>query len=160
VLRGVPDGAWIERCVSPEQRGWLELREALWSHCSRAEHLSEMQAFLAAPERFAQFVAYAGAGDAVGIAEASIRHDYVNGTVTSPVGFLEGLYVIPPLRGKGMAAALVNVVANWARAHGCAELASDTESNNLVSQKVHEALGFRETERVVCFSKRLVNEDL
>lgn len=146
----------IERCRSAAQPGWLELRTALWPDCARAEHLAEMQAFVKEPERFVQFVAYAHGGDAAGVAEASIRRDYVNGTVTTPVAFLEGIYVAPHLRGQGIARGLIDAVAQWARAHGCSELASDVQLDNSRSQEMHKALGFYETERVVYFSKRLV----
>jgi aminoglycoside 6'-N-acetyltransferase I len=57
-----------------------------------------MSSFIAKPERFAQFVAYANTREPVGLVEASIRTDYVNGTSSSPVAFLEGIYVIPEAR--------------------------------------------------------------
>jgi aminoglycoside 6'-N-acetyltransferase I len=114
-----------------------------------------MGSFLASPDRFAQFVAYSAPGEAVGLAEASMRIDYVNGTVSSPVAFLEGLYVVPPARRRGVAQSLVCVVSDWARSRGCSELASDTLLENEASQAVHRALGFEETERVVFFRKAL-----
>jgi aminoglycoside 6'-N-acetyltransferase I len=147
----------IEPCTSVEQDGWLPLRAALWPHCSAAEHLAEMAAFLAQPERFAQFVAYDESRPRrpIGLAEASIRTDYVNGTETSPVGFLEGIYVVPEHRRRGIARSLVGVVSAWASARGCCELASDARLDNLLSHHVHGALGFLETERVVYFRKAL-----
>ena len=72
-----------------------------------------------------------------------------------PVAYLEGLYVAPESRGKGVARTLVLAVSEWARAAGCTELASDTQPENLVSQAVHTQLGFVETERAVFFSKSL-----
>jgi hypothetical protein len=36
-----------EQCMSVEKKGWLELRQALWSHCTRDDHLSEMSSFCA-----------------------------------------------------------------------------------------------------------------
>jgi aminoglycoside 6'-N-acetyltransferase I len=74
----------IERCTSVEQAGWLSLRQALWPHCSREEHLTEMALFCASLERYAQFIAYAESGQAVGLVEASVRTDYVNGTQLLP----------------------------------------------------------------------------
>lgn len=100
----------VEPCISTEQAGWLALRQALWPQGSREEHLAEMASFLASPERFAQFVAYASR-EPVGFAEASARTDYVNGTTSSPVAFLEGLYVAPSARRRGIAASLVAAVA-------------------------------------------------
>jgi aminoglycoside 6'-N-acetyltransferase I len=145
----------IERCVSIEQPGWLALRQALWPHCPREEHLAEMTSFIASPERYVQYVAYTRSGQAVGFAEASVRTDYVNGTTTSPVAFLEGLYVLPEARRNGIAKSLVSAVSDWALSVGCRELASDASLENLISQTVHRALGFEETERVVFFRKSL-----
>jgi aminoglycoside 6'-N-acetyltransferase I len=92
-------------------------------------------------------------GSAVGFVEASKRVDYVNGTNTSPVAFLEGLYVEPATRGNGVARALVGAVEAWAAAEGCTELASDSPLENVVAHAVHRALGFTETERVVYFCR-------
>jgi aminoglycoside 6'-N-acetyltransferase I len=101
------------------------------------------------------FVALDAGGTPVGFAEATIRHDCVNGTDTSPVGFLEGWFVLPEWRGHGAGLALVDRVEQWTREHGCTELASDALLDNAQSQRAHMACGFEETERVVCFRKRL-----
>lgn len=84
-----------------------------------------------------------------------MRVDYVNGCSTSPVGFLEGIYVWPEYRRRGAARLLCREVEAWAREHGCRELASDTQTDNFPSRQMHEALGFAESERVVCYHKRL-----
>ena len=94
-------------------------------------------------------------GEPAGFAEASLRHDYVNGCDTSPVAFLEGMYVAPVMRGQGVARALVAAVQAWARSRGCSELASDAALDNLGSHQMHKALGFAETQRVVYFRKML-----
>lgn len=145
----------IKQCASVKQTGWLQLRQTLWPDCTREEHLSEMSSFCANPERYAQFVAYAETDAALGFVEASVRTDYVNGTLSSPVAFLEGLYVVPEARQKGVARALVTAVERWALKLGCREFASDASIENLLSQTVHRALGFRETERVVFFRRPL-----
>jgi len=95
------------------------------------------------------------AGGVVGFAEASIRRDYVNGCETSPVAFVEGLYVTPHHRHGGVARALVAAVERWAKAQGLRELASDAMLDNEQSHAMHRALGFSETERVVYFRKAL-----
>ena len=138
--------------MASEARGWLELRQALWPE-AREIHLAEMALMAANPQRFAAFVASAHTGEALGVAEAAIRTDYVNGAQSSPVGFLEGLYVVPHARRHGVARALVAEVAGWATSCGCSELASDAPLANVASHAVHRALGFEETERVVFFRK-------
>lgn len=84
-----------------------------------------------------------------------MRHDYVNGTSSSAVAFLEGIYVHPSWRRHGVARALVAAVMNWGRSQGCGELASDALLENTSSHLMHEALGFEETERVVYFRMSL-----
>lgn len=145
----------VEVCMSVEQPGWLALRQALWPQYGSEAHLAEMASFLANPRRYGHFVAYDASRRPLGFAEASVRTDYVNGTETSPVAFLEGIYVIPQARRDGVAAALVRAVSHWAQCAGCSELASDALLENQISHAVHRALGFEETERVVYFRKPL-----
>ena len=49
------------------------------------------------------FIALSDDGRPLGQAEVSVRSDYVNGTETSPVAFLEGPYVIPAAGRSGVA---------------------------------------------------------
>ena len=132
---------------------WLMLRQALWQYPAN-EHLRDMADTLARGHRVV--LAVDENGSAVGFIEGSIRNDYVNGTSSSPVAFVEGLYVDPAHRRRGVARALVADIAAWAIAMGCAELASDSAIANCDAHAVHHALGFLETERVVCFCKPLM----
>ncbi|HVQ03001.1 MAG TPA: aminoglycoside 6'-N-acetyltransferase [Burkholderiaceae bacterium] len=145
----------IERCSSLNQPGWLELRLALWPDATADEHRGYMAISLAQPERYLQLMMYDERRQPLGFIEGSIRSDYVNGTGSSPVGFIEGVYVVPSRRRKGVARQLYAAIADWAKARGCRELASDALVDNEVSQRAHRALGFRETERVVYFTKAL-----
>ncbi len=43
----------------------------------------------------------------------------------------------------------------WAKEQGCKEFASDVELSNIVSQEVHEKMGFKEVNRVVCYIKEI-----
>ena len=92
---------------------------------------------------------------AVAFAQCQLRHDYVEGTQTSPVGYLEGIFVREEYRKQGLARKLLTACENWAREQGCTEFASDCELTNTVSQEFHKNLGFEEANRVVCFVKRL-----
>ena len=145
----------IERCSSLDQPGWLELRLALWPDATADEHRGYMAISLAQPERYLQLMMYDERRQPLGFIEGSIRSDYVNGTGSSPVGFIKGVYVVPSRRRKGVARQLYAAIADWAKARGCRELASDALVDNEVSQRAHRALGFRETERVVYFTKAL-----
>ena len=145
----------IEPCASIDQPGWLAMREALWPFSTAPEHRADAARMLAQPERFGQFVAYSAAREPIGFVEASVRSDYVNGTETSPVAFLEGIYVAPAARRQGVARALCDAVVAWARSRGLRELASDALLDNADSHAMHAALGFAETERVVYFRRPL-----
>ena len=132
---------------------WLALRQSSWPNASRSEHLREMTTTL---QRSAcVLLALDEDGTAVGFVEATKRDDFVNGTETSPVAFLEGLYVQPSHRRRGVSRMLVSAVATWARALSLSELASDSPLENVDAHAVHRALGFVETERVVYFRKQL-----
>jgi len=146
---------FIERCSSLDQPGWLDLRLALWSDATADEHRGYMAIALAQPERFLQLMIYDEKRQPVGFIEGSLRSDYVNGTESSPVGFVEGVYVVPSWRRKGIARQLFAAIGDWAKARGCRELASDALIDNEASQRAHRALGFRETERVVYFTRLL-----
>ena len=89
----------------------------------------------------------------VGFANASLRHDYVEGTETSPVGYLEGIYVEEEYRKQNIARELVKTCESWAKDMGCKEFASDCELTNLDSLAFHLAIGFSEVNRIICFKK-------
>jgi aminoglycoside 6'-N-acetyltransferase I len=146
---------FIERCSSLDQPGWLDLRMALWQDATAEEHRAYMAIALAQPERFLQLMMYDARREPVGFIEGSIRSDHVNGTESSPVGFVEGVYVLPAWRRQGIARQLFAAIGDWARARGCRELASDALIENQASQRAHRALSFRETERVVYFTRAL-----
>jgi aminoglycoside 6'-N-acetyltransferase I len=141
----------VVRAAAADHQDWAALRRGLWPDADDGD-IAHM---LKEPARFAAFIARETDASAIGFAEVSLRHDHVNGCETSPVGFLEGIYVVPLFRRRGVAASLVRAVAQWTLAQGASELASDALIDNLDSHHMHAALGFQETERVVGFRKRL-----
>jgi aminoglycoside 6'-N-acetyltransferase I len=145
----------IEPCLTVAHPGWLTLRMELWPRHTATDHGREMATFCANPDRFAQFVACDAERTALGFVELALRSDHVNGTSTSPVAFLEGIYVVPTARRRGIARALVARGERWAAGAGCREFASDARLENEASHRMHHALGFSETERVVYFRKAL-----
>jgi len=94
-------------------------------------------------------------GQAIGFAQCQLRHDYVEGTETSPVGYLEGIFIEEGYRRKGFAKQLLTACETWAKEQGCTEFASDCELTNTESLKFHLGLGFEEANRVICFKKKL-----
>ncbi|MEK4385889.1 aminoglycoside 6'-N-acetyltransferase [Solibacillus sp. FSL W7-1464] len=91
----------------------------------------------------------------IGFAQCQLRFDYVEGTHSSPVGYLEGLYVEEVYRRQHFAQHLVQVCEQWAKTKGCTEFASDCELSNQDSLNVHLKLGFTEANRIICFTKKL-----
>jgi aminoglycoside 6'-N-acetyltransferase I len=146
----------IEPASPVNSASWLKLRGALWPDTSKVDHEAELARILRKPDRGMAFLALTPESECVGFAEASLRSDYVNGCATSPAGFLEGIFVEPAHRGNGYARALIQKVEDWLVSRGCSEFASDALVGNLISHKMHRALGFEETERVVFFRKPLV----
>jgi aminoglycoside 6'-N-acetyltransferase I len=145
----------IAKTSPADAAAWLELRLALWPGERREEFAADIATLLADPGDTVNLIAFADTGEAIGFAEADLRRDYVEGCTTSPVAFLEGIYVAPGYRRKGVAAALVRAVEDWGRQNGCSEFASDAVIDNLDSQAMHRAMGFVETARVVYFRKEI-----
>ena len=142
----------VERIDATTLHAWHAMRALLWPDPG-LEDVEECAAMLES----ANFLFLVAKDDveAIGFAEGSIRNDYVNGCETTPVVFLEGIYVLPEHRKRGVARALCLALAQWGRDRGCKEFASDALLDNLESHAMHRALGFEETERVVCFRKIL-----
>ena len=91
----------------------------------------------------------------VGFAQCQLRNDYVEGTRTSPVGYLEVIFVKEGYRNKGYAKELLVECEAWAKARGCHEFASDCEIDNTDSFYFHKAMNFTEANRIICFTKTL-----
>ena len=145
--------------TNPRKAGGAEAAEAaalaceLWPEHS-AEEMGEEMASLISREDAAVFL-YRERGEAVGFAQCQLRRDYVEGTETSPVGYLEGIYVREGARRQGVARKLLSACERWAKAQGCAEFASDCEADNTESQRFHRSVGFEEANRIVSYVKKL-----
>ncbi len=94
-------------------------------------------------------------GRPVAFAQCQLRYDYVEGTDSSPVGYLEGIFVSEKYRKNGIADELLAECEKWAKEKGCTEFASDCELDNESSLKFHLSAGFEETNRIICFRKGL-----
>ena len=79
----------------------------------------------------------------------------MEGTYSSPVGYLEGIFVREEFRHQGIAKQLLFACENWAKEQGCREFASDCELGNTESLRFHLGLGFEEANRIICFVKKL-----
>jgi aminoglycoside 6'-N-acetyltransferase I len=132
---------------------WLGLRHALWPDNDLAQLGGEIDEYVPTNPKTTAIGAFDG-DRLVAFAEASIR-PWGDGCETEPVGWLEGIYVVPEYRGSGVARRLVAAVESWTRAKGLKELGSDALVENEISIARHAQWGFEETTRVVMFRKAL-----
>ncbi|MBS0225251.1 MAG: GNAT family N-acetyltransferase [Proteobacteria bacterium] len=146
----------LREATSADFHAWGVLRARLWDDSADMVVADDDMAAAIDPSRPATaFLAVDDEGRPFGFIEVALRHDYVNGSESSPVGFVEGWYVDPDWQGRGVGRALVAAAARWTRDRGCSELCSDALIDADASHAAHRACGFEETERVVYFRKSL-----
>lgn len=139
-----------------EAEKWATLRSRLWPAADAQELASEAVLFLDGgniPTIAAVFLAEDDATP-LGFLELALR-SFSDGCDSMPVPHVEGWYVEPFARGRGVGRALMQAAEDWARANGFVELASDTEPWNDVSLAAHARFGFEVVERLVKFRKVL-----
>jgi aminoglycoside 6'-N-acetyltransferase I len=133
---------------------WLAMRSALWPHCTLERHEAEMRQFSAQDGFSATFVAESEDGCRCGFVEISLRRE-ADGCASSPVGYIEGIFVLPNFRRSGAGRLLTKAARCWAAARGCTELASDCHADNEASIQFHLRAGFEITERLVHFRQAI-----
>ena len=148
---------WMEFTVrqmgAADKAAWAKMRSALWPDHVPQAHAKMIDDLLNDQDMWG-FVAQAANGKALGFAEIAIRK-YANGCDTRPVAFLEGVWVRPQFRRRGVGARLIAHIEAFLVEHGFRELGSDAGMNNVGSHAAHFSWGFSETERVVYFRKIL-----
>jgi aminoglycoside 6'-N-acetyltransferase I len=145
--------------IRPVEQGdaaiWERMRTALWPD-DTGGHAADIARFFS-PQRsepLEALLACSGSGAPLGFVELSVRPHAV-GCTSDRVAFVEGWYVEPGHRRRGVGAALMRAAEEWGRAQKCTELGSDTQLWNESSIDAHKALGFEEVERLVAFRKSL-----
>jgi len=133
---------------------WLRLRQKLWDATSEEDHKAEMLDIIEHTDTQLVLVADSGDGRLAGFLEASIR-PFVEDCETDNVGYLEGWYVDPEHRRRGIGRALVAAAEEWSKARGATEMASDAKIGNDQSLTAHVKLGYQETSRLVHLRKEL-----
>jgi aminoglycoside 6'-N-acetyltransferase I len=137
----------------------LRFRTALWPDAPEEEHARELTAILDGkpPVTLPLIILVAEASDhtLAGFLEVDLRSHADGCNPSRPVGYLEGLYVAENYRHQGVGRQLMAAAEDWARSHGCLEIASDTWIDNELSQRVHEALGYEVVDRCVHYRKSL-----
>lgn len=126
-----------------------EMRLALWDDDDAT--IATLRALVADPN-YAVFVAEEG-GRLIGFAEIGVRA-YAEGC-SGPAAYLEGIWVDPGHRRRGVANALGQAGEAWARSRGLEHFGSDALIDNEASRAWHHAQGFEEVERLVVFARRI-----
>ena len=118
-------------------------------------HRYEMRPYLKRSRRRAILVIDRDGGAGLGgFIELSVR-PRVDGSMSDRLGYVEGWYVDPDLRGHGWGRKLIRAAKTWTAAQGLTELGSDAELANKPGIAAHRACGFRETFRLVLFLQKV-----
>jgi aminoglycoside 6'-N-acetyltransferase I len=133
---------------------WLRLRKILWDENAESEHIREMAGILEHMDTQFVLIAETPEGRIAGFLEVSIR-PFVEDCHTDHVGYLEGWFVDPEFRRNGIGRELVREAEDWARRHGCTEMASDTEVGNEPSLTTHQAFGYEISSKLIHLRKDL-----
>jgi aminoglycoside 6'-N-acetyltransferase I len=143
----------VVRAMQPADHAtWARMRAALWPRdADTPPHVDEI-ATLQREDASWAFLAEAEDGTAAGFAEVALR-TCANGCESQPVPFLEGIWVEPPFRRRGVGKALIRRIETFLSERGFNEIGSDALIDNTGSHAAHGGWGFAEVERVVCFRK-------
>ena len=152
----------MTRIRQAEPQDWSQIavmRALLWPDASEQEHLAELEegqsSFGQSQFPVVTLVSEDQRGSLSGFLEVGLR-SHADGCDTRwPVGFVEGWFVREEHRGKGVGRELMCAAEEWARAHGCREMASDALIDNPGSERAHTALGFEIVDRCIHFRKAL-----
>jgi aminoglycoside 6'-N-acetyltransferase I len=130
---------------------------ALWPESPAEEHAQEISALLEGRTKptlpLVHFVAETPDHRLVGFLEAGLRSHADCCDTSHAVGYIEGWYVEEDYRRLGLGRQLLAAAEDWARGHGCREMASDAIIDNTLSQRAHEALGYQVVARSVLYRK-------
>ena len=143
----------IKKATKSDCRILAEMAIQMWDSHTIDELKAEFAETLSDSDA-AFFIGYAE-NIPVGFAQCGLRRDYVEGTESSPVGYLEGIFVEEHYRKQGYAKKLLAACESWAKEQGCTEFASDCELDNIGSLQFHMAMGFAEANRIICFTKQI-----
>jgi aminoglycoside 6'-N-acetyltransferase I len=135
------------------------MQALLWPDTGVEEHRRELDAVLGHPMigtlPMVILVSEDESCALIGFLEVGMRSHADGCNPARPVGFVEGWFVQERFRNRGVGGELMRSAEDWARAHGCLEMASDALIDNQGSQRAHEALGFDVVDRCVHFRKGL-----
>lgn len=133
---------------------WIRMRSELWPHCTGEDTRKDLEDFRDRPESMAVFLAINDRGEACGFVETALR-DVAESCDTHPVGYIEGIYVSPESRGRGIGRKLAAAAERWAISRDCREMASDCLYDNEESVRFHQKIGYEITGQLIHFRREL-----
>ncbi|MED1864510.1 GNAT family N-acetyltransferase [Fictibacillus nanhaiensis] len=128
-----------------------EMALALWPDNEFSELRKEFKQLLNSDKD--KVIVYLMHAQLIAFIHISVRSDYVEGSHDSPTGFIEGIYVKPEYRKKGISKKLIEKGESWLKTKGCSQIGSDIEQSNDTSYHFHKNVGFKEVNRLIAFIK-------
>ncbi|MBD7964042.1 aminoglycoside 6'-N-acetyltransferase [Fictibacillus norfolkensis] len=128
-----------------------ELAIALWPDNEFSDLRKEFEQLLNSDKD--KVIVYLMHAQLIAFIHISVRSDYVEGSQDSPTGFIEGIYVKPEYRKKGISKKLIEKGESWLKTKGCSQIGSDIEQSNITSYHFHKSVGFKEVNRLIAFIK-------
>lgn len=154
-MKSLKEAMMIREAKKEDLNEWAEMRSLLWPD-SADDHLSELEDHFSGTsiDIHKVFVLGHEKGPLTGFLEIN-RRNFAEGSRQPEVPYVEAWFIREEYRGQGYGKKLMQRAEEWALEQGYSELASDTEVTNHQSIAIHKILGFEETERIVCFLKKL-----
>ena len=143
----------IDRAKKEDIEALAQMAVKMWENHTKEELTEEFGQIMENGE--SAFFLVKVENQSIGFAQCQLRHDYVEGTASSPVGYLEGIFVEEAYRKYGYAKQMLQACETWAKEQGCTEFASDCELKNTESLHFHLNVGFEEAKRIICFKKKI-----
>ena len=141
------------RCRKQDAYNVARLACKLWQSADYDELKTEFEA-IAGRRNEIVFTSYIDE-NMIAFAHCNIRKEYVEGAESSPVAYLEAIYVEEEYRKAGVASYLIGCCENWEKEKGCSEMASDCDIENHSSRKMHEHNNFKEVSKLAHYVKSL-----
>ena len=143
----------VRMAIEQDRTDVVRMITALWPDCEPNEASVIFASSLANGSPV--FLVAQESSELLGVAMFALRNDHVEGSFSSPTGYLEGIWVDKEHRLKGVGKMLVRAGEEWCIRMGCHYLGSDAEIQNSGSIRFHGNYGFHEVNRIVNFIKKL-----
>ena len=101
----------IKTATHADCKALAEMAVQMWSESSVAELESDFCEIINS-NTYACFIKYSD-NLPIGFAKCSLRNDYVEGTSTSPVGYLEGVFISKEYRNKGYGTEAIKLLIGY-----------------------------------------------